>query len=386
METTTARRRIAPSPDTVGKSTAITVISAMPWYWALWVRLNFWRIRSRHRAGKGASSIERRLWELSFIHFAHWGVFERIPPSGSRLRARWLRHPYLLFHSNFNGSAWEYIEAFAVVIKWGMRAIWGGAYGAPPPVPVAPFIDYIREQKIETSYYYCAYPQASTRMIRTALATRELFRQLRRDTAGLDAKGFESEYWKAVKELERPSPGDARLGESDGLCVLTPISQGQEKALAADLEALRAREQSPFADIAGTHFARFVLVPHLKLRRGRKLYSTSYLLFAAEFDGPPERYAGALCEPAASRAGRLWSRHCEECPDISDRAAFRRYLLEHRVKAGYSVLGYPDATLSDVLNSLELRRRLEEFFLRAQYLTAEELKSAFESDLLENQA
>jgi hypothetical protein len=373
---------IASSPDTVGRSTAITVISAVPWYWALWLRFTFRRIRRRQRLCKKPSNIDQDLWKLSFIHFAHWGVFERVPPSGPRLKARWLPRPYLLFQSNFNGSAWVYIEAFSLVVGRGMRALWGRAYRAPPPVPVAPFIEYIRGEQIPTSYYYCAYPQASTKMVRTALATKERVDALVKKTVGLDDDAFANHYWCAVKELERPPPGEVKLGERDGLCVLTPLSSGHEEALAADLKALETGEASPFAGIEGTHFARFAIVPHLKTRKGRKVGSTSYLLFAAEFDALPERYVAELCTRLSPKARDLWSRHCADSPQAGDPGALQSYLLEHRVKPGYSVLGYPRAELPKVLRSLELRTRLEQFFPRASDMSSDDLKSAFEKDVL----
>ncbi len=181
--------------DTAGRATAITVISVARRRWALFLWLNWARIRLTKRF-KGPSRTERSLQELAFIGFAHWALLRRVPANGSRWRARRLPKPYVLFQSNFYGSGNQYIEGFSLVIPLGVWATWGGAYGVPRPQPVAPFQDYIEEHRIPSDqyHYYCAYPEASTKMVRAALEVKHQFDLFSERASELEPEEFAAEY------------------------------------------------------------------------------------------------------------------------------------------------------------------------------------------------
>ena len=364
--------------DTQGRTTAITVISAMPRWWWIWLKFTFARIRLS-RPVRGPSSIDQDLLKLSFIHFAHWSLFDRIPPAAPRSSSRSLPHPYLLFQSNFNGGAQEYIESFSVAIKTGMQALWLGAYGTPSPTPIGPFIAYIRANAIPTTYYYAAYPQASTTMVCTALERRHQFDAFLWEASTLGAEAFAAAYDGFVTRVHKPVlprwKADAAAAGRQ-LCVLTPISPGREEALRAELEQLPTGEKSPFAATGATHFARFAIVPYLKDRLGDQLDATPYLLFSAEFDGARDRYLDSLCGGMSDLARAVWGR-CEGYPQGADAEAFERYLLDHRIEPGYSVIGYPGATVAEVRASLDLDERLKDFFVDAQRMERTELKQAW---------
>src|SRR5438105_3578853 len=121
----------------------MTLISPVPPWWARLQRVLGWlntrALRHTTRYYPFASLVQ-----LSFIHFAHWSVFDRIPPGDPS--GRRLPHPYLLFQSNFNRGSHEYIEAFCYVIPTGVRLNWGGAYGFPPPKPVSRLLDYVDQR------------------------------------------------------------------------------------------------------------------------------------------------------------------------------------------------------------------------------------------------
>jgi hypothetical protein len=376
MPATSVRSEPRPAPaetDTIGRTTAITVISAIRPWWALFLRFNFARVR-RMRRLTGPSGIDRALKKLSFIHFAHWAVFDRIPPSAPRRRARKLPQPYLLFQSNFNGGAQEYIEAFSMTVRTGMRALWGGAYDVPPPTPVGPFIEYIRTERIPVGYYYCAYPEASTTMVCDALELRRKFEAFRAEAVELEPDLFADAYARFVTEAQRRSatgPDRRTSPAGRGLCVLTPFTRDAEEPLREAFARFATGEESPFAETARTHFARFVVVPHLKDRLGHQLDATSYLLFAAEFDGGRDEYVESLATAPELRS--VWS-HCSGYPVGHDTNALSQYLLEHRIEPGYSFISYPTATLADVRASLALEKRLDELFLAAQGVEPAQLK------------
>jgi hypothetical protein len=161
--------------ETVGRWTAITVITPMPRWWDATLRANFSRLkRRRARRSRSMSDLKR----LSFISFAHWSPVRL--PSGR----------YLVFQSNFNGAAKQYVEAFARIVTWGMRGLWWGAIGVPGPLPVAPFEAYIMDQRLPVDHYYCAYPEASTKMVLAALELRERHASLQRRLPALDDAAF----------------------------------------------------------------------------------------------------------------------------------------------------------------------------------------------------
>ena len=149
----------------------------------------------------------------------------------------------------------------------------------------------------------------------------------------------------------------------DGLCSLAPVSAGRADDLLAVLKGLPKGPESPFAQVEGTHFARFVIVPPLRNRFGEQADAISYLLFASEFDGPLDRYLENLRAGLGDAIQSIWSL-CAGYPGEEGASAFTRYLLAHRVEAGYSAAAYPGVSAREVRQSLELRDRLADFAIR----------------------
>jgi hypothetical protein len=153
---------------------------------------------------------------------------------------------------------------------------------------------------------------------------------------------------------------DAR-GQSRALTVLTPVKD--EAALRAVLARLPEGGASPFARLPGTHFGRCVVLPGPQL------------LFSATHDRGDD-YLEQIAEQMPAEADEIWG-NCEGYPGAADRKAFIRYLDEHRVTTNLFVSAYPEATLAEVRQGLDLRQRLGDFAPRAQLLSPEELQAAF---------
>jgi hypothetical protein len=171
-----------------------------------------------------------------------------------------------------------------------------------------------------------------------------------------------------------------RSGQAYSLTVLTPVRDGHEVALAAHLDGLGGGDDSPLADVGGTHFARWVVIgdviyegsdqgerDHLKHPR---------LLFTSNFDGDPGPYLEALRTRLGEGADAIWG-HCVDYPGREDADAFTRYLRAHQVDSALFFAAYGDRSVADVTHSLAVRRQLITFALRAQGLDGAELKSAF---------
>ncbi len=182
-----------------GRAQAMTVFSPVrPWYrrppgGALWLDLFF-----------GVASIlpDRRstIRDLSFIHFARWIVIRRLPDHGQPPER--LRHPLLMFESNYNGTFDQYIDAFSNILTSGMSRIWGTSYGFPGPQPVAPFKAYIRANEFVAEHYYSAYPTATTTMITSALSLKKRLQALAVRAAKVSPDEFVDAYREFLTERQ----------------------------------------------------------------------------------------------------------------------------------------------------------------------------------------
>ncbi len=138
--------------------------------------------------------------ELSFIHFARWGLICRIPDFGQP--AEDLRQPLFMFESNYNGSFDQYIDAFSYILTTGMTFFWGTSYAFPKPKPVARFKRYIHANEYVAQHYYTAYPAATTTMIRSALALEKPHRDFRARAASLNPEAFAAAYRRFLTDAQ----------------------------------------------------------------------------------------------------------------------------------------------------------------------------------------
>jgi hypothetical protein len=113
-----------------------------------------------------------------------------------------LPHPYVIFQSNFNDDLVAYIDAFALVVPNQIRGAWQGVFHFPGPQPVDRFVKFITERVIPTDYYYCAYPEASSTMIRAALELDERCDRFTQETRMLDAESFRSRFEAFLGDVE----------------------------------------------------------------------------------------------------------------------------------------------------------------------------------------
>jgi hypothetical protein len=102
-----------------------------------------------------------------------------------------------------------------------------------------------------------------------------------------------------------------------------------------------------------------------------------HLLFTSTFDGDLDPYLDAICERIGAEADGWWG-HCVGYPGTADRAAFRRWIREHKVDTSLLAVANPGATVQDVRESLDLRRRVADFAAEAQGLDAAALRERFQ--------
>lgn len=149
----------------------------------------------------------------------------------------------------------------------------------------------------------------------------------------------------------------------EGFAALLPVREGQAEEVRRLTRALGPGEQSPFARLPGTLFARLTLVGRLRDHHERELSDVPFsLFFAAEFDMRSGRWLETVCASLPEDLERTLG-CCAGYPGAGAPAAFTRWMLEHRVPAGFSVHGYPQLSCEQVARSLALRERIVAFVL-----------------------
>jgi hypothetical protein len=170
-------------------------------------------------------------------------------------------------------------------------------------------------------------------------------------------------------------------GQAYAFMAMTPVTPGEEHALAAYLRGLRARGPSPLAKLPRTHIGRFVIVedfhndPSWKQRREEHL-DLPYLIFTTNFDGDLDSYLDELCEQLAPEAGEIWGR-CIGCPESAQGAELKAYLKHNQIDTGIFFAAYGHAPVPTVKRSLRERERMIAFASAAQGLEPAELQRRF---------
>jgi hypothetical protein len=166
----------------------------------------------------------------------------------------------------------------------------------------------------------------------------------------------------------------SRKGYREGLAAMLPVIGGREDVVREMLRLIPAGEDSPFARLESTHFARLVFVSALRDRRGREVDELpAFLFFSAEFDIPVAGYLEALCTLIPVPVDAIFE-HCVSYPGAADPPAFKAWMSDHRVQAGFSLHGNPRPRVQEVVESLRLRERLIGFAVETRALDPVELK------------
>lgn len=178
-----------------GKAYAMNVVTPMP-------PSRTWVQNLLFMLSRAMPSSLRGLLGLKLIHFARWVLIRRDqwpdPDGGGRPQ---LRHDYMLFLSNFNGTWDQYIDAFADGIPGGLDLFWFASIKYPHSIPIASFKDYIAHNQIQTNHYYNATPGAAQRDIKAALRVRAGLLDLAQAHAAGDVAGFAEAYRRTLAKL-----------------------------------------------------------------------------------------------------------------------------------------------------------------------------------------
>jgi len=149
--------------------------------------------------------LQKKLVDLSFIHFARWVVVPRrgFPRVNESQPEEHLTYDYLLFFSNFNGTWNQYIDAFADVLSDGLDLIWRWSEKFPRSRPVTAFKRYIALVQFDTDYYYTAYPRATTNDVKAAHRVCTALEDLGRNSKDLSPAQFGAAYLQFLTTVQK---------------------------------------------------------------------------------------------------------------------------------------------------------------------------------------
>lgn len=161
-------------------------------------------LRGAFYVGKYLSLAQQHILQFNFIRFVRWTIVPRaLPYNGAPQQRDRLNYDYLLFESNFDGPWQHYIDAFAYCIPRDIAFCWGRGPDFPSPPPAEPLKRWIAMNSMEGGSYYCAYDQASTRMVAGALELRERFQPLLAKSRDLPADAFRARYEQFLTDVQR---------------------------------------------------------------------------------------------------------------------------------------------------------------------------------------
>jgi hypothetical protein len=188
---------VAPAPvqapakpgNTIGRLTGLTLFTPVRPHRVPLLKAAFW-------AAKFIPFAQKHILQFDFIHFVRWTLVRELP-GGEKLN-----YTYLFFESNFDGPWQHYIDAFAYVIPRDIRFVWGSGHAFPGPPPAEPLKAWIARNSMEGGTYYCAYPEASTRMVKSALHVREGLEALRAGAAKMTPEQFQEAYHRFITDAQ----------------------------------------------------------------------------------------------------------------------------------------------------------------------------------------
>ncbi|MGH2944094.1 MAG: hypothetical protein ACRDLN_15105 [Solirubrobacteraceae bacterium] len=186
----------APPSNVAGRTTSITLFTTQKWWGRLFMPFMFATSRAVPKALEAMD-------KLSFISFASWTLVRDIPYNGPPQEVRRLRYPHLLFEVSFNGSWAQYIDSSVRVLTTGMYAFWSSSQTFPGPLPAAPFQAFFKAHEVDTAHYYCAYPDATVTIVRSALALQERLDMFAHRAANIHEEAFDDAWDAFLADAQR---------------------------------------------------------------------------------------------------------------------------------------------------------------------------------------
>ena len=186
----------APPCNVCGRTTSITLFTTQRWWGPFAMPVLFAITRA---APKTLAAMDA----LSFISFASWSLVRDVPDNGPPQTTRRLRRAHMFFEVHFNGSWAQYIDSSVRILTGGMKSFWGSSETFPGPLPAAPFQQFFKDHEVDTSHYYCAYPQATVTIVRSALALEQRLDMFAHRAGLIRAEQFDDAWDAFLEDAQR---------------------------------------------------------------------------------------------------------------------------------------------------------------------------------------
>jgi hypothetical protein len=190
---------VAPDPppsNVAGRTTSITLFTTQKWWGRFFMPFMFATSRAVPKALEAMD-------KLSFISFASWSLIRELPYNGPQQKVRRLRYPHLFFEVSFNGSWAQYIDSSVRVLTTGMYSFWSSSRTFPGPLPAAPFQAFFRVHEVDASHYYCAYPEATVTIVRSALELEQRLDMFAHRAANIPEAAFDGAWEAFLEDAQR---------------------------------------------------------------------------------------------------------------------------------------------------------------------------------------
>jgi hypothetical protein len=145
------------------------------------------------------------------------------------------------------------------------------------------------------------------------------------------------------------------------MTVIVPIQRclRAHLLLRAVLSVVSAQARSSFGALSNLHtihFARWAIIDN-----GRNL------LFESNYDGSWERYIDDFVDDASVGMNAIWA-NCVGFPSggCRDIEGFKKYIRDHQIPARVFYSAYPDATVKNILNDLQISGAVGQFLQREE--------------------
>jgi hypothetical protein len=190
-------RRDAPPTNVAGNSISITLVTELKRWGRPYMETLLRLPRHARRVMVG------KMDALEFISFASWNVITRLPDNGFEQRVRELKRPHLFFEVHFNGGWDQYVESSLRVLNGGMKLFWSSSRAYPGTLPARRFLQFFRDHEVHCAHYYCAYPEATVKVVRHALELEPKLDALVEQAPRLGVDEFDDAWRSFLGETQR---------------------------------------------------------------------------------------------------------------------------------------------------------------------------------------
>ena len=178
-------------------------------------------------------------------------------------------------------------------------------------------------------------------------------------------------------------------GSVYGLTILSPIINDEKATPSHDLQiraylaTLPTGEESPFAQAAGTHLCRLVVmddVVYVGMPACEEHLKSKYLIFESNLDAADdaglESYLRGLARTVPQHLDAIWS-HCAGYPGAANADAYVRYMKSCQLETTFFFAAVNDKTVPETLRALQTQRAVTDFIASHQGMKPARLQAEF---------